>query len=137
MREIIFRGKRKDNREWVYGFYRSYIYRKKKHVWLETIDRTWEIKPETVGQFTGQKDSAGKKIFEGDIVEDTFGNIGVITYSDHFLDWRVVFFKGRQDLLNEQGARIFEWVYPKMMLKVIGTVHDGVEYGDPELLDRE
>jgi hypothetical protein len=158
MREIEIRGKREDTGEWVYGFYvvadeKHYIFTGKTglsqvtpvHRLMYKDFEKYEVIPETVGQYTGLKaaDSnryisvSGKKekdlrIFEGDIVEDKFGNTGVIKYSDHFLDWRIVFFKGRQDLLNELGARIFEWVYPKIMLKVIGNRWD-----NPELLSRE
>ena len=96
MREILFRGKRVDNGEWVYGAYykQEYVYGDEKvaHCIITTKDvlsnDLWldyeEVIPETVGQFTGLTDKNGKKIFEGDIVDILTENEerGVITYND-------------------------------------------------------
>ena len=73
MREILFKAKRKDNGEWVEGYYRSipcmgmlehYIMPRNPKNRMEQ----YAIAPDTLCQYTGLTDKNGRRIWENDIV---------------------------------------------------------------------
>ena len=123
----LFKGKRKDNGEWVYGgiYYQKADEVKEEAVYiiggsLNDVGAAYEVILETVGQCTGLKDKNGKLIFEGDICKHRSNCsdklvISVVTYTDgHFLA-----------LVNEHsGFELSE------KLEIIGNCHD-----TPELLE--
>ena len=121
MREILFRGKRLDNGEWVYGHLYTQVYHP------DTIEEEWYwfIKPigseswvsyrvdtSTVCQYTGLNDKNDKRIFEGDILSIWNDRNDVVVFED--------------------GAFIMEDTEIPMRFaikfEVIGNVHDNPEF---------
>lgn len=124
MREILYRGKRKDNGKWTSGYLflmwgTAYI------CWgmINGVPNMEEVIPQTVGQFTGLTDKNGLKIFEGDIVK----------YGDTI--HQVVF-------EQRMGTAYFGLVYSPIETLPFGHYQDlkqieviGNIYDNPELLE--
>ena len=137
MREILFRGKRIDNGEWVYGFYFCMYHdddRKHLHHFIIPLnvpiskdkpigEIQVEVDPEIVGQYTGLT-ANGKKIFEGDIVSGFFNHEKIVGYIFYGSD--ASFFIQRDGLFGIGLNNASDW------LEVIGNIHD-----NPELLEDE
>ena len=144
MREILFRGKRTDNGEWIYG---NYCY-------AELIDKsgyedliieqpadgeTRRVIPKTVGQYIGLTDKNGTKIFEGDIVKADdyifvvkFGKCGGVANVENYgyVGFYLEAFSESTRLSAKYGLRDDICYFTD--IEVIGNIHD-----NPELLKGE
>jgi len=74
MREILFRGYRKERQKWAYGLLT-------KDFGKFMIDG-FVVEDESIGQFTGLKDVNGNKIYEGDILSVSNGSINTAIWKD-------------------------------------------------------
>lgn len=101
----IFRGKRKDNNEWVYG---NLIQRKiwSSELYIIRVEdngfdsyEEYEVIPETVGQCTGLKDKNDKLIFDGDIIDVSHQNEECLCFGTKKL------YRGRLQILEFSRAK--------------------------------
>ena len=133
MREILFRGKRLDNGEWVQGFFNKWaVYDESEnnyHHYIQPLDENGRldiirrVHPATVGQFIGLTDQNGTNIFEGDIVSCR-------TSAYFFEKCKVVYEScyARYCLIDKHGYK-----YPmdeSFEYEIIGNIYD-----NPELLE--
>jgi uncharacterized phage protein (TIGR01671 family) len=132
MREILFRGKRMENGEWVQGDLLQNvdclkIREQEKDV--KHIAKSFEVVPDAVGQYTGLTDKNGEKIFEGDILQFTYtgDNEGVEGIAS------VVFERGKFGVLwGWHKELVCLDGFANTTVEVIGNTHD-----NPELLGGE
>lgn len=141
-KEILYKAKRVDNGEWVYGLpiYKNYIRvftqhefegeHSKKIKYSTTKD--YQVDPKTMCEFIGIIDKNKNKIFEHDIVEyedcpasDYYRetiilNVGIIEFED-----------GAFFVTNRETVEMGDLVYNGVMeCSVIGNIFDS-----PELLE--
>lgn len=131
MREILFRGKREDNGEWIEGYLvrRPSAIQVGEHYSPFAIDRppknpddSGEVRfvdGNTVGQFTGLTDKNGRKIFEGDIVKGEFFGFPMPLHD-------YVFTIGWHEDVKGYNANYFGEVV------VIGNIYDNPELREVE-----
>ena len=133
MREILFRGKRTINGDWVYGDFVHGNERKSLRDSIFVYDsetqsfNDYEINPSTLGQYTGLTDKNGKRIFEGDIAKVLQGKDKDIAY---------VGFENGAFMLYPKTGNIYErtlwsYWYNDWDVEVVGNITD-----NPELLEK-
>ena len=121
MREILFRGKRTDNGEWIEGDLKQAFRGNQLSscgIMKTPTAYCWRVDPETVGQYTGLTDKNGTKIFEGDIL--TIENEGVyaaIKYNES----NAAFYVEDEDHEDYLGEA---W---ETDVVIIGNIHDNTE----------
>lgn len=137
MREILFRGKRTDNGDWVEGF----IVSSRENTYpngfeminvdginYDELDNyipnfiSYAVDPSTVCQYTGLKDKNGERIFEGDIL--------LVDGEDGYFKLEFDEDTARFIMLGDSILVDFDnfWSYE---VEIIGNVHD-----NPELLEK-
>jgi hypothetical protein len=123
MRTIKFRAQDIASNKWLYGDIRHH--KNDVCIFEQGGNRGEQVKPETVGQFTGFCDKDGHEIYEGDIVEvtDEDGTYRCL------IEWMEDGFGGRP-LDDDEPCCGLEMVFlQSFILKVIGN-----KVGNPELL---
>ena len=139
MREILFRGKRIDNGEWLEGAFLNdrdgafYICPSASDISYgdggnrRRIGCWYKVDQSTVGQYTGLNDKNGKRIFDGDIAKVLQGKDKDIAY--------VGFENGAFMLYPKTGniyeRTLWEYWYNDWDVEVIGNITD-----NPELLEK-
>ena len=136
-REVIFRGKRLDNGQWLYG---DLMFDNHQGCYIYPNDCTGlytenEVDSHTVGQFTGLRDKRGRKIYEGDVVEVyDFTSVYASKYRGIVKmccgSWCVEYEDSILDMVAH--PRLFFDDFADRKTEVIGNIYD-----NPELLDNE
>ena len=144
MRDILFRGKRLDNGEWMYGDLienqgRFFIYHATSETTIEDNDdrrivvAAFEVDPATVGQYTGLKDKKWTMIFEGDILllSDGKSHSEDVVVEHGLYGW--TFYNPQTATFYSDGSHTYIAVENCRFMfgtgVVIGNIHD-----DPDLL---
>ena len=133
MREILFRGKRTDTKEWVYGYYFATEYVKIHFIMpIEELEFTGvQVISKTVGQYTGVEDKKGNKIFEGDLI--TFHTEYEMDNDDVWYEKEPYLVKWDNEIAGFEPFYLNgRWRCDIVNLKIVGNKWD-----NPELLEEK
>lgn len=131
----LFKGKRIDDGEWVYGMLDTLLLKMEGICTIAYFDYEGfycedKVDPETVCECTGLKDKNGKLIFEGDIVRHGYSNKN----GDFFENGSVAFVEndGAWEIVGVEihTKRLTRITIVERSIEIIGNVFD-----NPELLN--
>lgn len=83
MREILFKGFRTDGGGWIEGDLLKGFAGDENSYTIRSHDLYREVFEDSLGQYTGEKDSKGNKIFENDILINSKGARFVVEFKYH------------------------------------------------------
>lgn len=132
----LYKAKRKDNREWVIGFYayinkKHYIYTGQLiHSGLYDIAERFEVDPSTICQCTGLKDKNGKLIWENDICDRKEEYLEIVKYNNG--DWTLDYSYSKGKESGYCYCNLGFYALERNYVEVIGNIFD-----NPELLESE
>jgi len=133
MREILFRGKRLDNGEWVFG---DLMTKYPHHEGLTIVEHGCvyhEVDPRTVGQYTGVMDKNGVKIFEGDICRAAVYKDPITLRKSIMINSLVVFRNGEFTLDGHKRLPDGFRTLPTLDdCEVLGNIYDNPEHLEVE-----
>lgn len=151
MREILFKGKKKDNGEWIEGYLldggmpgekRIFIGKLVIGKWTIMADEFDEVDPDTICEYTGLTDKNGKKIWESDIIsyqrdnddcpfpnKDTKKRFGKVFYQGFRSTFAIGMGKNGSRSINDD---LWKYVQNGNRVEVIGN-----QFDNPELLQEE
>jgi uncharacterized phage protein (TIGR01671 family) len=124
MREISFRGRRKDTGEWTFGYLFT-IWEQAYILWGTTngIPNMVEVIPETVGQYTELDDLNKKPIYEDDVVRAWSQGTMATGKVERRVDGLWIMFPAYQ---NKQFWGLCPNHCGETSVEVIGNIHEGV-----------
>lgn len=136
MREIKFKGKRKDNGGWVTGLYATDPF---GNACIQLPNSaTVDVMPETVGQYAQRLDVDLRDVYEGDIVQSENGKMWEVVFKDY--SWMLTNERIKDNGANKFGG-IESYTFKEYIsfckkskadtFKKIGSIHD-----NPELLNQ-
>lgn len=132
----LYKAKRKDNREWVIGFYayinkKHYIYTGQLiHSGLYDIAERFEVDPSTICQCTGLKDKNSKLIWENDICDRKEEYLEIVKYNNG--DWTLDYSYSKGKESGYCYCNLGFYALERNYVEVIGNIFD-----NPELLESE
>lgn len=140
MREYLFRGKRKDNGQWVFGG----ILPDTDSVEIVTLETfsgyfnprsgygeppsselcEYSVDPNTIGEYCERCDASWRKIFTGDIVKIDSALIGEIGFNQEQLEYTITAY----------GKSIPFGPFIHSKIEIIGNIYDNP---NPKMLEKE
>ena len=122
--KIKFRGKCKEDGEWMYGYLTADVEMGKYYIGNYGFGNLWvnEVTPETVGQFTGMHDKNSVEIYKDDVVE-------AYDLKDKQCFRGVVEFDNASFFIKDNNGCISHYRWMDYTIHKIGNIHE-----NPELL---